>query len=138
MASHFMFHNNTATLNDLWYESHASIIKMICMDLKQPDKISELLEKYLGTKLKLKTPKDPNKPKRAKTAFMYYCDEHRSQLIEKQRKVGKIKIGEIAKTLGKNWKKLTAQKMKPYNTKAIADKERYNKAIAEYNEKMGL
>ena len=37
--SHFLFHNNTASLNDLWYESHASVIKMVAMELGGSDKI---------------------------------------------------------------------------------------------------
>ena len=73
--SSFMFHNNTASLNDLFYESHASVLKMVAMELGAADKIPELLEKILGSKLKIKAPKDPNKPKRAKTAFMYYCEQ---------------------------------------------------------------
>ena len=52
--SHFLFHNNTASLNDLWYESHASVIKMVAMELGGSDKIPELLEKYLGQKMKIK------------------------------------------------------------------------------------
>ncbi len=46
--SHFLFHNNTASLNDLFYESHASVVKMVAMELGQVDKIPELLEKILG------------------------------------------------------------------------------------------
>ena len=57
-----MFHNNTASLNDLFYESHASVLKMVAMELGAADKIPELMEKILGAKLKIKAPKDPNKP----------------------------------------------------------------------------
>ena len=39
--SHFLFHNNTASLNDLWYETHASVIKMVAMELGGADKIPE-------------------------------------------------------------------------------------------------
>ena len=67
----FLFNNNTAALNELWYESHASILKMVCMELDATDKIEELTEKYLGEKLKVKAPKDPNKPKRGKSGFMF-------------------------------------------------------------------
>ena len=35
--------------------------------------------------MKIKAPKDPNKPKRAKSAFMFYCDKHRPKLIEAQK-----------------------------------------------------
>ena len=49
----FLFNNNTAALNDLWFESHASILRMVCMELDATDKIEELTEKYLGEKLKV-------------------------------------------------------------------------------------
>ena len=97
------------------------------------------MEKVLGTKLKIKAPKDPNKPKRAKTAFMYYCEQHRPALLEKEKKKGqKINIGNIAKALGKSWKKLKDGDKSKWNSLALKDKERYEKEIAEYNEKNGL
>ena len=63
----YLFHNNTASLNEIWFESHASILRMVCMELGATDRIDERTEKYLGEKLKIKAPKDPNKPKRGKT-----------------------------------------------------------------------
>ena len=97
------------------------------------------MEKILGPKLKIKAPKDPNKPKRAKTAFMYYCDQHRPALLDKEKKKGKkVNIGEIAKALGKSWKKLKDGDKGKWNALALADKERYEKQIADYNEKNGL
>ena len=136
--SSYLFHNNTASLNDLWFESHSSLLKMICMELGATDKIEELSQKYLGEKLKIKAPKDPNKPKRAKSAFMFYCEKHRPKLIEDQRKEGKVNIGDIAKILGKGWKKLKDSQRKQFDVSALKDKERYEKAIGEYNEKNGL
>ena len=137
--SHFLFHNNTASLNDLFYESHASVVKMVAMELGQVDKIPELLEKILGAKLKIKAPKDPSKPKRGKTGLMFYCEEQRGKLMKKFTDKGeKVKIGEIAKKLGASWKKLTEKQKKPYESKAAKDKERYQTAMAEYNEKNGL
>jgi len=136
--SSYLFHNNTASLNDLWFESHSSLLKMICMELGATDKIEELSQKYLGEKLKIKAPKDPNKPKRAKSAFMFYCEKHRPKLIDDQRKVGKVNIGDIAKILGKGWKKLKDSQRKPFDASALKDKDRYTNAIGEYNEKNGL
>tara|TARA_B100000927_G_C16421142_1_gene451411 strand:+ start:179 stop:595 length:417 start_codon:yes stop_codon:yes gene_type:complete len=137
--SSYLFHNNTAGLNDLWFESHSSLLKMLCMELGATDRIDELSQKYLGEKLKIKAPKDPNKPKRAKSAFMFYCDKHRPKLIEAQKKNGgKVVIGDVSKTLGANWKKLKASQRKTFDSLAAKDKERYEKAIAEYNEKNGL
>jgi len=112
---------------------------MVAMELGQSDKIPELLAKILGTKLKVKAPKDPNKPKRGKTGFMFYCDEHRGRLMKKFTDKGeKIKIGEIAKSLGASWKKLTEKQKKPYEANAAKDKNRYQTQMAEYNEKNGL
>tara|TARA_Y100000813_G_C24154314_1_gene348817 strand:- start:890 stop:1300 length:411 start_codon:yes stop_codon:yes gene_type:complete len=136
MSGLSMFNANTATLNDLWYESHASLIKMLCMEFGESEKIAEMLEKYLGQKLKIKAPKDPNKPKRAKSGFMFYCDEHRPALMAKAKKKGKIVIGDISKALGKSWKSL--KNKSKYDNLALADKERYEKAIGEYNDKLGL
>ena len=136
MSGLSMFNANTATLNDLWYESHASLIKMLCMEFGESEKIAEMLEKYLGQKLKIKAPKDPNKPKRAKSGFVFYCDEHRPALMAKAKKKGKIVIGDISKALGKSWKSL--KNKSKYDNLALADKERYEKAIGEYNDKLGL
>jgi hypothetical protein len=137
--SSYLFHNNTAGLNDLWFESHSSLLKMLCMEFGASDRIEELSQKYLGEKLKIKAPKDPNKPKRGKSAFMFYCDKHRPKLIEAQRKGGgKVNIGDVAKTLGAGWKKIKESQKKSFETLAVKDKERYEKEIAEYNEKNGL
>ena len=136
MSGLAMFTANTATINDLWYESHASVIKMLCMEFGESDKIGEMLEKYLGQKLKIKAPKDPNKPKRSKSGFMFYCDEHRPALLTKAKKKGKIVIGDISKSLGKSWKSL--KNKSKYDVFAQADKERYEKAMGEYNDKLGI
>lgn len=137
--SGYLFHNNTAALNELWYESHSSILKMVCMELGATDRIEELTEKYLGEKMKVKAPKDPTKPKRGKSGFMFYCDEHRPKLIKKAREGGgKVEIGKIAKILGENWKKVTKKEKTKYDALAEKDKVRYEKEIAEYNEKHGF
>tara|TARA_B100001173_G_C15961595_1_gene535928 strand:- start:45 stop:371 length:327 start_codon:yes stop_codon:yes gene_type:complete len=107
------------------------------MELGQPDKINELQTKLLGDKLKLKKLKDPNLPKRAKSAFMFYCDEHRGKLIDKCKKKGKkVAISEIAKQLGAGWKKLKDRSK--FEKSAAKDKERYAEAMSDYNEKNGL
>lgn len=137
--SHYLFHNNTQQLHELWYESHASILRMVCMELGATDRIEELSEKYLGEKQKIKAPKDPNKPKRGKSAFMFYCDKHRPKLIEKVKKSGeKVNIGKIAKTLGKGWKNIKDNDKKEFDELSRLDKERFEKEISEYNEKYGF
>ena len=134
-----LYFNNTNELTSLWWDSHASVVKRVCMELGQTDNMNEVVEKILGPKPKIKKMKDPNKPKKAKTAFMFYCEQHRPALLEKEKKKGqKVNIGNIAKALGKSWKKLKDGDKGKWNTLALADKERYEKEIAEYNEKNGL
>jgi len=107
------------------------------MELGEPAKITELQEKLLGSKMKIKAKKDPNLPKRAKSGFMFYCDEYRPQSIAKYKEAGKkVIIAEVAKELGKGWGKLKSKKK--YDKLAAKDKERYAEAMSEYNEKNGL
>ena len=134
-----MYFNNSNALTDLWYESHASAIKRVCMELGQTDNMNEMVEKILGAKPKIKKMKDPNKPKKAKTAFMLYCDVHRPKLMDKQKKTsGKINIGEVAKELGKMWKKLSDKDKKPFNSQAAKGKEAHAEAMKVYNESLGM
>jgi hypothetical protein len=132
-----LFHNNTVSMNDVWYESHFALLKSVCMELGQPDKINELQEKLLGNKMKIKKMKDPTLPKKAKSGFMFFCDEHRPTLIDAQRKKNKkVVISEVAKELGKKWGALKSKTK--YDKLAAKDKERYAEAMSEYNEKNGL
>ena len=129
-----LFHNDTVTLNHLWFESHKRLLTSVCIELGQVDKIEELAEKYLGNKLKIKVLKDPNKPKRAATAYLVFCNDKRPPLIAKMRKKNeKINVGTIQKKLGKIWGKMTDEDKKPYVEKSNIDKERYKEEMEEYN-----
>ena len=134
-----LYFNNTNELSALWYESHASVVKRVCMELGQTDNMNDVVEKILGPRPKIKKKKDPNKPKKAKTAFMFYCDAHRPALMKAQKeKQGKINIGEIAKALGKKWKALTDKDKKPFNSKAAKSKVEQQQKMKVYQESLGL
>ncbi len=140
-----LFHNNTVNINDVWFESHKSLLQQLCVELGHSDKIDEMSAKFLGTKLKMKAYKDPNKPKRSKSAYFYFCDDERPALIakyKKQSKKGKLKKGEtlmgvVAKELATIWKKLDDKKKVKYTKLAEAGKAQYEKDMAAYNEKSG-
>ena len=109
------------------------------MELGQTDNMNDVVEKILGPRPKIKKKKDPNKPKKAKTAFMFYCDAHRPALMKAQKeKQGKINIGEIAKALGKKWKALTDKDKKPFNSKAVKSKVEQQQKMKVYQESLGL
>ena len=131
------FQDNQAMLNTLFYDSHKSLVERVCMALGQTEKTEEMVELLLGEKVKMKFKKDPNKPKKPKSGFLFFCDEHRPKMIESQKKKNKkVVIGDIAKELGKKWKKLTDSQRGKYNTMNEKDKERYNKEIENYNTKI--
>ena len=131
-----LFHNNTVNINDVWFESHKSLLQMICVELGHTDKIEEMAEKFLGKKLKMKAYKDPTKPKRAKSAYFYFCDDERAKIIKKHKKKNKkINMGDVAKDLAAAWK-AQADKSK-YNSLAEADKQRYSDEMSAWNDKNG-
>ena len=131
------FQENQTMMNDMLYDSHKSVIERVCMALNQLDKAEEMTNLILGEKIKLKFKKDPNKPKKAKSGFLFFCDIHRPKLIEEDKKKNKkIIIGNIAKTLGKKWKKLSEKEKENFRKMNEKDKIRYNQEMEMYNNKI--
>lgn len=81
---------------------------------------------------KRKNKKDPNAPKRALSAFFFFCGEFRAEIKEKN---PDYTVGDIAKELGKRWEKVTDRSK--YEKQAADDKIRYEKAMAAYNKGTG-
>ncbi len=132
--SSILFHNDTCSLNHLWFDSHKRLLTSICIELGEVDKIDELVEKYLGTQLKIKALKDPLRPKRARTAYLYYCNDKRPAIMKKMRKKKeKINVGAIQKQLGKIWGTMSDADKAPYAKLSEADKERYKEEMEVYN-----
>ena len=128
--AHLEYHNNLVDINELFYKSHSDIIRNICMELGKPEKIKEFEEKYLD-KPKIKAKKDPNKPKKAKTSYMYYCEQMRIELKEE---LSNIKITEQSKKFANLWNKLDEAQKKPYQDLAEKDKSRFEDEMTEYAE----
>ena len=131
------YQDNQAMLNTLFYDSHKSLVERVCMALGQTSRTEEMVELLLGEQVKMKFKKDPNKPKKPKSGFLFFCDEHRPKMIESQKKKKKkVVIGDIAKELGKKWKKLNDAQKAKYAAMNEKDKERYNKELEVYNNKI--
>ena len=133
MAS-VQYQENQVAINNMFYESHSSLIERVCIALKKVDKIDELKTMLLGEKMKMKFKKDPNKPKKPKSGFLFFCDEVRGKIIDDHRKTnGKVVIGNVAKELGKKWKKLSNNNKNKYNTMKENDKQRYAQQMEDYS-----
>lgn len=73
--------------------------------------------------------KDPDAPKRSLSAYMFFANENRD--VVRAENPG-ISFGQVGKLLGEKWKALDADEKSPYESKAAADKKRYEKEKAEY------
>jgi structure-specific recognition protein 1 len=73
--------------------------------------------------------KDPNAPKRAMTAFMYYSNAMRSAIKEDN---PDLAFGDIAKLIGKKYKELQGDEKAKYDDMAAKDKVRYKNAMSNY------
>ena len=133
--AHLAYHNMTVLINDTVFNSHKNLIEKIVKEMGGDSvKVVELTKKYLD-KADLKAKKDPNKPKRPKSAFLIFCDEERAKLIEKEKKNlkgGKFSLGVVQKKLGEMWKKLPEAKRKKFEEQTEKEKEEYYDKITEY------
>ena len=76
-------------------------------------------------------PDDPNKPKRAMTAYFCFTSERRAQIAAERPELAS-NVTLMAKTLGKEWKELDEEARKPFAALAEKDKERYQKEMKDY------
>eukprot|EP00930_Biecheleria_cincta_P062598 TRINITY_DN48054_c0_g1_i1.p1 TRINITY_DN48054_c0_g1~~TRINITY_DN48054_c0_g1_i1.p1 ORF type:complete len:306 (+),score=88.52 TRINITY_DN48054_c0_g1_i1:60-920(+) len=85
------------------------------------------------------TTPEPAVPKRAKSAYMLFCDVHREEVCEqvRARSEGKLAIPEVGRELGQRWAQLEGADKAKYVELATKDKVRYEAAMAEYVERTG-
>ena len=79
-------------------------------------------EDYL-LKKKKKKPKDPAMPKRALSAFFFFSQERRIDVLKEH---PEWKLGQVAQELGKRWKEMLPEERSPFEEKAASDKARYD------------
>lgn len=73
--------------------------------------------------------KDPDAPKRNKSAFIIYSNASRSNVKAANPNAS---LGETAQIISKNYKALTPEERSSWDEQAAADKGRYQKEMAEY------
>ncbi len=79
-----------------------------------------------------KAPKDPLKPKHFKTAYVFYGQAVRSNVVKEN---PDMSPNEITKHISKNFKELSADEKKVYDDMAATDKSRYQREMEDYNNK---
>jgi len=83
---------------------------------------------------KRKRAKDPNAPKRALSAFFWFCNDERPKV---KVVLPDSSVGEVAKELGRRWGDVDAHVKSKYEALAAKDKARYEKEIKAYKAKGG-
>lgn len=78
---------------------------------------------------KRKRTKDPNAPKRAISAFFWFCSDERPAV---RRRMADANVGEVAKVLGRQWKACTEEQKSKYERLAAKDKARYKEEVEAY------
>ena len=82
--------------------------------------------------------KDPNAPKRGKSSYLFFCEDHRDAAKERLEEAGgDYKATDVTKMLGTMWTELKEdvkrkKEFANYEKKSKEDKERYEREIANY------
>jgi len=79
---------------------------------------------------KEKKVRDPNRPKRAPSAYFLWLADSRAKIVKSLPKGAAVT--EVMKVAGPQWKKLTAKAKAPYAKKAEKASADYKKAMEEY------
>tara|TARA_Y100000589_G_C26654669_1_gene427456 strand:- start:48 stop:479 length:432 start_codon:yes stop_codon:yes gene_type:complete len=74
--------------------------------------------------------KDPDKPKKNLSAFMFFCNNYRNEVKNAN---PKATLGEVAKMLGGIWQELESDDKLPFEKQAKEDKIRYKEEMEKYN-----
>jgi len=129
--AHLEFHNNLVDISTVFYQSHADLIRNLCIELDAVDRVKEFEEKYLDKKLKLKPKKDPKKPKKPKTSYMFYC-EHLRNDSKIQKELKELKMSDQSKKFGTMWGNLKEKEKQKFIDLAESDKSRYEEEMQNY------
>lgn len=74
-------------------------------------------------------------PKKAVSAYWLWLGENRAEIAKK---VGSSKVSEVAKAAGEMWKALPEAQKTPFEKRAAAAKDEYEKAMAAFKEQGGV
>lgn len=81
---------------------------------------------------KKRAKKDPNAPKRACSAYMFYMQERRPQLVKRH---PDWPFGQFGKVIGEEWREMSDNKKTKFEKLSQKDRARYEKEMARWNAK---
>ena len=129
------YYNNIVTINEIFAESHKNIIEKMCIELECEERVDEFLEKFIDSSIKLKAKRDPNKPKRPKNSYTFFCNSKREEV-----KINNpdFKFSDVNKVLGKMWKECSNTEKEKYIVLGNKEKSKYKEDMEEYENSANL
>lgn len=86
----------------------------------------------MGERKKGKRKKDPERPKRATTAYLAFCERHRKEVMEAH---PSVKSKEITSILASMWGSVSDKEREACEEIAAEDRKRLESEMVEYNNK---
>ncbi|KAI5609271.1 high mobility group box 2b, partial [Silurus asotus] len=126
------------TCSELWKTLSATDKKKFEDQAKvDKDRYDREMKNYIppkGMGKRERKKKDPNAPKRPPSAFFVFCSEHRPTV---KGEYPGLSIGDLAKKLAEMWGKQSPKDRTPYEQKAAALRQKYEKDMAAYRARGG-
>lgn len=121
---------------DIDMEGFAKItIKKIFKNEEYIESEKELEKSVKEFKGEKKLKRDPDAPKGAKNAYLFFCADNRDEVKEEN---PSLNTKDISKKLGEMWKDVDEELKAEYQEKAKQDKERYERELEDYIPKEGF
>ena len=112
-------------------DSDGGDLESDCMEKVLP---SPAVQEVGVAQRKKRVKKDPNAPKKASSAYIFFSNEKRAEVKKAHPELKSM--GMMAKRLGEMWKALSESDRKPYQKMANDDKERYMEEMTAYRERL--
>jgi hypothetical protein len=125
------FYNKEVSLLEIFYDSHCELIEKLCYEFGHPEKALELQEKYLDKQIKLKAKKDPNRPKKPRSSYLFFSEKYRA---DNKASLEGVSITEVSKLIGNTWQSLSPEVKQEFEQLALNDKERYRADYENYQQ----
>lgn len=132
-----VLHNKMAT--DKSWKSINSVLSEVLSKTLKKSEVTSVMDAWksrksditglFSAKTSKKKQKDPNQPKRAKTAYLFFSTEKRAEVKKDN---PELSAKEIMTELGQMWSGLSKEDKREYEEKAEEDKKRYQREYEEY------
>lgn len=88
------------------------------------------LQKQRSSLKKQRRIRDPNQPKRALTAYLYFCKAERRLLAQT---ASTLSPGDVTREVAKRWKQISPEQRQFYEELAAEDKQRYQSEMEKFH-----